>query len=168
MFVKLLTTSTSPSKFVLAHKRGDSLAGTCLRDKREDQHKRNEWHQAAARLNLGKKKNTVEKRCSVCADSSSFLRKTIGSYMFQKSLIGALWFAAVVALIFLSAVTPLPKALWQSGLQSGHEVQHRQQCNNNSITMIPVIINGAARNIGICLAQVDKVSLSMHNIPNKL
>lgn len=42
------------------------------------------------------------------------------------------------------------------------------QNDSNSITMIPVIINRAAGNIGICSAQTDKASLSMDNIPYRL
>lgn len=62
-----------------------------------------------------------------------------------------------------------PRLSDRGGLQSGlWSLAQAQQCDSNSITMIPVIINGAAENIGICSAQADEASLSMRDIPHRL
>ena len=180
MFVKLLTgppPSPLPSKFILSHKRGDTLKGTCLRHKKGEQHKCSGWYlcPAAARLNLWQNEYSGEDvEYLLCFIFTSFPSKQRGSYMFQRSVIGGLWCAAVVPLSFLSAVSchpplPRPKALWQRRTPvRPWSSAWAQLCDSNSITAIPVIINWAAGNIGICSAQTDKASLLVHNIPCRL
>lgn len=64
---------------------------------------------------------------------------------------------------------PKPKALWQRRTPvRPWSSAWAQLCDSNSITAIPVIINWAAGNIGICSAQTDKASLLVHNIPRRL
>lgn len=163
MFVKHLTVITSPSKFVLAHKRGDSFRGTCLRDKRVEQHKCSGWHlcpglqKTAARLNLGKR--------IVFWHS----QKTIGTVNVSEECNRCSFMCRCgCSAHYVNCHPQVPQArrqkrapvrLWSSA--------RAQQCDSNSITMMPAIINGAAGNIGICSAQADKALLSMQAVPRR-
>lgn len=65
-------------------------------------------------------------------------------------------------LLLLSPSSSGPRLSERGGLPPGHEVQH-EQCDSNSITLISVIINGAAGNTGICSPQTANASQSMRS-----
>ena len=131
MFAKLLTTITSPFKCVLAHKRGDSLTGTCSRDKREEE-------------------QPECKMTSFGRISGSCSQVTFGEEEIQwrgfKEFLGGFFHGAVGILnvslghnwcslmcccgLSVSCHLPSPGLADRGGLKAGRAVQHR----HNSVT----------------------------------
>lgn len=99
-----------------------------------------------------KKKSLLKERRKTKSDHECFT----GRYLVLPSC------AALVVLSFLSTVTSMPTALCQvwAVVRLSSSKQARE-CDCNSITMIPAVINEAGGNISICSAHADKALLSL-------